>query len=123
MYKIGIIGVNGLVGKSILESIEILHLKNNEYRFFGSTEGEVFFNGIQKVEKFHLDVLNELDYVILAVDNSIAKTIYEYSIKENLNTVIIDNSSEYRLYKEIPLCIPEINAHTLKQNKFISNHY
>lgn len=120
MYKIGIIGINGLVGKAILESIKILQLENNEYRFFGSTEGEIFFNKIQKVEKFDLTVLNDLDYAILAVDNSVAKTIYEFSTKEKLSVVIIDNSSEFRLYKEIPLCIPEINP-ILEGKKFISN--
>lgn len=121
MYKIGIIGVNGLVGKAILQSIKILSVENHEYRFFGSTEGEIFFNGIQKVHKFHLTVLNELDYAILAIDNSIAKTIYEYIFNFNLPVIIIDNSSEYRLYPNVSLCIPEINSYSLKGKKFISN--
>lgn len=120
MYKIGIIGVNGLVGKAILESIKILYIENHEYRFFGSTEGEIFFNSIQKVEKFDFPVLRELEYAILAVDNSVAKAIYEYIFNEKLFIRIIDNSSEFRLYPNIPLCIPEINSIS-KQNRFISN--
>jgi len=120
MYKIGIIGVNGLVGKAILESIKILHLENHEYRFFGSTDGEIFFNGIKKVEKFHLGVLKDFDYVILAVDNNIARDVYYYVIDKKLKINVIDNSSEFRLYPNVPLCIPEINP-ILEEKKFISN--
>ena len=121
MYKIGIIGVNGLVGKAILQSITLLGIENNEYRFFGSTEGEMFFNSIQKVEKFHLTVLRQLEYAILAVDNSISREIYEYVSNENLSVIVIDNSSEFRLYPDVPLCIPEINSISKEGNKFISN--
>lgn len=120
MLTIGIIGVNGLVGKAIIESIKILHLDNYQYRFFGSIEGEVFFNGIQKVEKLDLLVLKDLTYAILAVDNSIAREIYQFCINEKLSVIVIDNSSEYRLYQNVPLCIPEINP-ILEQKKFISN--
>lgn len=120
MVTIGIIGVNGLVGKAIIESIKILHLDNYQYRFFGSTEGEVFFNGIQKVEKFDLLVLKDLTYAILAVDNSIAREIYKFCINNKLSVIVIDNSSEYRLYQNVPLCIPEINP-ILEEKKFISN--
>lgn len=121
MYKIGIIGVNGLVGKSILQSIKILNLENHHYRLFGSIEGEIFFNNInQKVEKFNINILNELEYAILAVDNIIAKEVYQYVLKNNLSVIVIDNSSEFRLYPNIPLCIPEINLFS-KENRFISN--
>ncbi len=121
MNKIGIIGVNGLVGKAILDSIRLLNLQNHSYVFYGSSDGEIFFNGIQKVHKFSLMALNDLDYAILAVDNSIAREIYEYVHTNNLKVNVIDNSSEFRLYKNVPLCIPEINSYTLKGNKFISN--
>jgi len=121
MYKIGIIGVNGLVGKAILQSIKILNLENHEYKFFGSDDGEIFFDGIRVVHKFVLSILHNLDYAILAVDNSVAKTIYEYSSNEELSVIIIDNSSEFRLYPNVPLCVPEINSHSLRENKFISN--
>jgi aspartate-semialdehyde dehydrogenase len=122
MNKIGIIGVNGLVGKAILESINILNLQNNDYRFFSSNEGEIIFNSNSyKVEQFNLNVLKELEYAILAVDNKLAKLIYEYIFNENLNIRVIDNSSEFRLYNNVPLCIPEINKSKIKDSKFISN--
>lgn len=124
MNKIGIIGVNGLVGKAILESIKILNLENNDYIFYGSSDGEIFFNGIQKVHQFHLEILNNLNFAILAVDNTVSKEIYEYIYKNKLKINVIDNSSEFRLCQKVPLCIPEINYHTLnniENTQFISN--
>jgi aspartate-semialdehyde dehydrogenase len=121
MNKIGIVGVNGLVGKAILDSIKLLNLQKHSYVFYGSSDGEIFFNGIQKVHQFHLTALDDLDYAILAVDNNIAKEVYEYVHTNNLKVNVIDNSSEFRLYKNVPLCIPEINSYTLKGNRFISN--
>ncbi len=123
MVKIGIIGVNGLVGRAVLESIKILNLfgDNYEYYLYGSVDA-ISYTGI--IEKFRLDHLEGLDYAILAVDNIVARAVHAYIFEKNLNITVIDNSSEFRLYQNVPLCIPEINLHTLANlgsTRFISN--
>ncbi len=127
MVNIGIIGVNGLVGNSILESIIRLNLLDYNYYFYGSSDGYINFNNtFHNVKKFNVHHLDKLDYVILATDNNIAKEIYTYCMDTDVPITIIDNSSEFRLKDNIPLCIPEINSYTLQNyndypTKLISN--
>lgn len=121
MNKIGLVGIKGLVGQAILDSLELLDLEesdNNTFYYYG-TAHEIHDEYV--IEQFDLSVLNDLDYAILAVGNTLVKDIYNYVNKNNLPIKIIDNSSEYRLYKNVPLCIPEINANTIGDSKFISN--
>lgn len=130
MINIGIIGVNGLVGKAILKSINMLNLNDNKkykYNFYGTHNSTINYNNevvtVKKFENHHLDKLN---YVILATDNETAKNIYIYIFSNKLDITVIDNSSEFRLYEHVPLCIPEINSNELdtfknKKTKFISN--
>ena len=33
--------------------------------------------------------------------------------------IVIDNTSEYRMARDVPLVVPEVNAHTLKEHKGI----
>ena len=140
MINIGIIGSNGLVGKAILESLNMFNLfsdfNNNKYdiSLFGTNDSisEMKINNIDttlQIHKFEFNHLHNLKYIILAVENNIAKQIYSYCTENNLNITIIDNSSEFRLQNDIILCIPEINSNLLdsldklKQNKpkLISN--
>ena len=124
MYNIGIIGINGLVGNAILESINILNLKNpnNNFIFYGSIYNKITINNIDYIiNKFELKELNNLNFAILAVENELSKIIYEYIFSNNLDICIIDNSSEFRLYDSVPLCIPEINLDVLQNECFLVN--
>ena len=113
MINIGIIGINGLVGKAIIQSLEMLDYDDSDkycFYFYGTHDNMIKFNQFDKqIKKFNTTHLHFLDYCILAVDNNIAKEIYDYCKINKLKLIIIDNSSEYRLHQNIPLCIPEIN--------------
>ncbi len=127
MINIGVIGVTGLVGNSILESIIRRNLLDYNYYFYGTVEGRISFNNkLHDIKKFNVHHLDNLDYVVLATDNSISKEIYTYCMDTDVPITIIDNSSEFRLKDNIPLCIPEINSHVLDNynvypTKLISN--
>ena len=58
MHHIGIIGINGLVGKAIIQSLELLKYNDsgkNLFYFYGTSDGIIKFNGIdKKVHKFDL---------------------------------------------------------------------
>lgn len=135
MIKIGIIGVNGLVGQAIIESIFLLGLnlemknKNIDFNFYGTKSGKTKFGDTEaEIYEFTFNCLSQLDYVILAVDNHIAKSIISYCVSNNLNIYLIDNSSVFRMDENVPLIIPEINKGLLdtvefkeKRTKIISN--
>jgi len=120
MKCIGVIGINGLVGKAIVQSLEKLEYNDSDkyvFYFYGTTEGVLMFNGFDKpIRKFTLQALGYLDYCILSTDNNNAREIYSYAQENKLRLIIIDNSSEFRLNPEVPLCIPEINPYTLQKS-------
>lgn len=121
MINIGIVGINGLVGKAIIQSLEIFEYDDSDkycFYFYGTQEGMIKFNQFDKqIRKYNHNHLHLLDYCILSVDNNVAKEIYEYCRDNRLKITIIDNSSEYRLHKDVSLCIPEINSDKINQIK------
>lgn len=121
IINIGIIGVSGLVGQAIVESIKLLNLISNniDYHLYGSKISKINFNNkCYSIKVFEYEYLENLDYIILAVDNILAKNIVEYCYLKELKITIIDNSSQFRMDKNIPLIIPEINSNELDNNKF-----
>jgi len=123
--SIGIVGISGLVGQNILTSLDMLDIEFNELHLFGfSTVGNfIKFRDTEYIIKlFDNTYLDSLDYVILAVDNHLAKTIIEHHKLNKCRSIIIDNSSEYRLDTQVPLVVPEINAHEINSfHKIIAN--
>jgi aspartate-semialdehyde dehydrogenase len=106
---IGIIGSTGLVGNAIKESLVKLNFLKEfdtilNYSSTGDNESIVF-------DKIYLKYL---DYAFLATPNQLSREIYNYCEENNLNTVLIDSSSEFRMDTNIPLIIPEVNGNILK---------
>ncbi len=121
--KIAIVGI-GLVGKKILEvleerkiSIEKLYLVASER----SVGKKIFF---KKKEYFLISIeeaLNKkLDVILFSAGSAVSKKFAKKFAKKNI--FVIDNSSAWRMDKDIKLIIPEINADILsKKDKIISN--
>jgi aspartate-semialdehyde dehydrogenase len=113
---IGIIGATGIVGKAIEEILLSLNiLKESDFLLKYSSSGE------DNTTVFEFDYLKNLNYVFLATPNSLSREIYNYVVLNNLNTICIDSSSEFRMDKNIPLIVPEVNGTVLRENfhKFI----
>ena len=123
--RLGIVGVTGLVGEKIIESLKILNVKYNYLGVFASkgSKGKIIKVNDEAfvIDNFELEYMKDYDYLILAVENDIARSIIEYKKLMKLSTVIIDNSSEYRLDEDIPLIVPEINISEINSSQVIAN--
>ncbi len=122
--KLGIVGITGLVGENILKSLDMLDVKYDELYLFGNSSiglKRIYNDKEYDIMAFDNKYLNELDYMILCVDNDIAKEIITYHKENNCTCVVIDNSSEYRLDKDVPLVIPEVNGNLVSGQKIIAN--
>lgn len=125
MYKIGIIGSTGAVGKEIIKTlfnrkfpIEILKLFTSE-KSAGKLQNTPY--GDIKCELFTIEKAKEMDIIIMAVSGEFSLK-YAKEICKNNGPIVIDNSSAWRYDSDIPLIIPEINAQVLtKENKLIAN--
>ena len=122
--KIAVVGATGLVGREILKVIEERAINPETLipvaspRSVGST---VHFAGSELTVVSHEDAVRLKPHVAIfsagaAVSKQWAPVYAEAGI------TVIDNSSAWRMYPEIPLVVPEINAHILKKDdKIIAN--
>ena len=123
--NIEIFGATGLVGKEFIKLLEDNHLniKFNNIRVFASESSigkNINFRGLNLiVETYNNKIYSELDVLILCTSNNISKDIVKHA--KSYNCLIIDNSSAFRYDKNVPLIVPEINGHLIKNNKIIAN--
>ncbi|ABS59937.1 aspartate-semialdehyde dehydrogenase [Fervidobacterium nodosum] len=117
MLKVGIVGATGAVGRNMVEVLENSKVEISEIRLFASerSSGQVMkFRGMEVlVERLTPDAMKEgFDYLLFSAGSDVSKEFAP--IAAEAGTVVIDNSSAFRMVPEIPLVVPEINGHLLK---------
>ena len=123
-FKVGILGATGAVGREMMKILEERKFPAAELRPIASERSEgtkLPFNGGEVEVVAAADSAFEgLDLVLGAAENDIAKQYAPAIVKAG--AVFVDNSSAFRLDKDVPLVIPEINPEDVKWHKgIISN--
>lgn len=122
--KLAVVGATGLVGSEIFKVLENYKLPITELipvaseRSVGKT---IFFNGEKhSVVSLHTAIDKAPQIAIFSAGGGLSK---EWAPKfAAINCTVIDNSSAWRMEKDIPLIVPEINASSLRQtDKIIAN--
>ena len=121
--NIAIIGSTGNVGRKTIEILEKTKLKFDEIYLVASSKSAgkkiKFRNKNIKVESLANYDFSRAKITIFAAGSQIAK---EWVPKASKKTIVIDNSSFFRMHKNVPLVVPEVNAEALeKHNNIISN--
>lgn len=115
--KIAIVGVSGAVGQEFLKVLDERNFPFDELVLFGSARSagkEYTFKSKKYTVKElkHNDDFKGIDIAFVSAggDTSIqfADTITKYG------TVMIDNSSAFRMDKDVPLVVPEVNGEDAK---------
>ena len=123
-FKVGILGATGAVGREMMKILEERKFPVAELRPIASERSagtKLPFNGGEVEVVAAADSAFEgLDLVLGAAENDIAKQYAPAIVKAG--AVFVDNSSAFRLDKDVPLVIPEINPEDVKWHKgIISN--
>ena len=123
-FKVGILGATGAVGREMMKILEERKFPVAELRPIASKRSagtKLPFNGGEVEVAAAADSAFEgLDLVLGAAENDIAKQYAPAIVKAG--AVFVDNSSAFRLDKDVPLVIPEINPEDVKWHKgIISN--
>ena len=115
--KTAIIGVSGAVGQEFLRVLDERNFPIDELSLFGSSRsaGKVYeFRGkpITVKELKHNDDFKGIDFAFASAgagtSREFAETITQYG------TIMIDNSSAFRMDDDVPLVVPEVNAEDAK---------
>lgn len=103
--RVAIVGATGAVGRQMLTCLKERKI-DCEIKLLASKKsaGKVI-DGLT-VEELKEDSFKDVDYVLGATENNITKTWIDNATKQSL---VIDNSSSFRLDKDVPLVVPEIN--------------
>lgn len=123
-YRVAIVGATGAVGRRMISILEERGFPVGELIPLASARSagtELRFKGAPVVvreltgESFH-----GIDLALFSAGGDISR---EYApVAVQAGCVVIDNSSAFRMEKEIPLIVPEVNPHALGENpRIIAN--
>ena len=120
-FKVGILGATGAVGREMMKILEERKFPVAELRPIASERSAgtklPFRGGEAEVVAASDSAFAGLDLVLGAAENDIAKRYAPAIVKAG--AVFVDNSSAFRLDKDVPLVIPEINPEDVKWHKGI----
>ena len=117
--KIGIVGITGAVGQELLELVKERRFSFSEIRLFASNKSIgkkiKFKSKVYKIIRLNKKNLEGLDLVFFVAGSIVSKKFA--TIASNNGSYVIDNSSAFRLNKNIPLIIPEVNSDALMSSR------
>lgn len=110
--KIAIVGTSGAVGQELLRVLDERNFPVDELFLFGSSRsaGSVYtFRGkeITVKELKHNDDFKGIDIAFVSAGGSTSLEFAETITKHG--TIMIDNSSAFRMNDDVPLVVPEVN--------------
>lgn len=118
-YSVAIVGPMGIVGRNVASILEERNFPIKDIKFLGTERNknrEIFFKGNKYYsETAEKGAFTNVDIAFFCVDSIISKTLAPIAVKEG--AVVIDNSSQWRMDKEVPLVIPEVNIDALYNHK------
>ncbi len=123
--NVAIVGATGMVGRTILKVLEERAFPINNLYLFASSKSKdtkVTFNNTEYiVEELNNTSFNKaIDIALFSAGGDISKK-YAPIAKEK-GIIVIDNSSAWRMEKDVPLIVPEVNPQDIKWHKgIISN--
>lgn len=117
-YKLGILGATGAVGREMMKILAERKFPISELHLFASkrSAGKVIeWQGKPvQIEEACETAFEGLDIVLGAAEADIAKEMAPYIVKAG--AVFVDNSSAFRLERDVPLIVPEINPEDAKNH-------
>ena len=110
--KVAIVGTSGAVGQELLRVLDERNFPVDELVLFGSSRsaGTAYsFRGksITVKELKHNDDFKGIDIALVSAGGGTSLEFAETITKHG--TIMIDNSSAFRMYDDVPLVVPEVN--------------
>ena len=121
--NLAIIGASGNVGRKTIEVLEkskivfnelfLVASKNSAGKKINFKEKEIIVENLENYD------FSKAQITFFAAGSQIAK---EWIPKASKKTIVIDNSSYFRMQNDVPLVVPEVNSNALDNHKnIISN--
>ena len=120
-YIVAVVGATGAVGNEMVSILEGVNFPVRELRLYASERSEgktIDFHGKPvTVRTLEEDVFEGIDIALFSAGGERSRHFAPIAVKAGC--VVIDNSSAWRMDPEVPLVVPEVNAHDLTWHKGI----
>ncbi|MBI5400310.1 aspartate-semialdehyde dehydrogenase [Candidatus Saganbacteria bacterium] len=120
-FNVCVLGATGMVGKEMMRVLEEQDFPVDQFLPLASerTAGQtVTFKGKEyTVELAQPDSFKGIQIGLFSAGAKVSKLLASEAVKQGC--VVIDNTSEFRMDPNVPLIVPEVNGHALKQHKGI----
>ena len=114
-YRVAVVGATGNVGREMLNILDERKFPASEVIALASSrsQGQEISFGDKRLKVQNLENFDwtGVDFALMSAGSAIAK---EYGEKIGATgTIVVDNSSFWRYHGDVPLVVPEVNAHVL----------
>ena len=110
-YNVAVVGATGLVGREMIKILEERDFPVKKLSLLASDKSagtKILFKSEEiEVESFHKDFFNQVDIALFSAGGDVSKKLVPIAVSKG--TVVIDNSSYFRMHNDVPLVIPEVN--------------
>ena len=115
IHRIAIVGASGIVGQEAVSILESRGHPAKNLKLLGSDrsvgKSVDYLGSTIPIEHLGEITRSEHDFVLLCATSEVARNVRD--ALSNTSAVLIDNSSAFRMDPDVPLVIPEVNAHLL----------
>ncbi len=121
MVRTAIMGATGAVGQEMIKILEQREFPCSILKLLASERSAgkklPFRGNLHEVQILTKESFKDIDLVLSSAGASVSKEFAPAAV--NAGAVVVDNTSAYRMEKDVPLVVPEVNAHALADHKGI----
>lgn len=124
LFNVAVVGATGLVGRKMIQVLEERNFPVNKLIPLASERSQgkeiVFRNQAIPIKLLKADAFRTVDIALFSAGASVSREFAPEAVKRN--TIVIDNSSAFRMDPKVPLVVPEVNRRaTFRHSGIIAN--
>lgn len=120
-YKVAIVGARGAVGQKMYQIVKERNFPASEIRMFSTSAESDFEDKDIRYEKLTeenaAEKFKDIDIGLFSPGAAVSKIFAPIAAKQGC--VVIDNTSAFRMEKNVPLVVPEVNPRDIEKHSGI----
>ncbi|MDE5601509.1 MAG: aspartate-semialdehyde dehydrogenase [Clostridia bacterium] len=124
-FNIAVVGATGMVGNKFLQVLKERNLPVENYYLFASSKSAgkiVDFMGkpheiIELTKDNVLALSGKIDFALFSAGAGVSREFAPIFVEAG--ATVVDNSSQWRMFDDVPLVVPEVNPEDINWNKGI----
>ena len=121
-FNVAVVGATGMVGGKFLEVLTERQLPVDNYYLFASAKSagkKIDFMGkehtvIELTKENVISLKGKVDFALFSAGGGVSKEFAPVFVEAG--AIVVDNSSQWRMYDVVPLVVPEVNPEDVKWN-------